>query len=1071
MFAEDEAPIPFSPMALDVHRATGDVVGRPTELRAIEQELTTARSGRLVGITLEGEPGIGKTRLLLAAAERAAADGCTVIAVTADEELQGPFLVARSILGSSDAAGAATQRQTSEALRRCLDSMSGQDDPGLASLQPDRRLLRTFDLGAVAFRALAAERPLAVLIDDLQWSDEDSLRLLRYVVRTDGASPIFLIFAIRPEEFAFVSEAVNLVADMGRMGVVRRLRVERMSPAESRDLLSQTLGGPVDMSGAAVMHAQAEGVPFMVEEMATAYREAGMIQRIDGVWTLAGNAERLVPSAVKTLISRRAAKLPGPTKQLLALAAILGRRFSLQDLREVRLRVEGAAPEPEALAATLAPAVTAGLLIEQPEASAADYAFQHEQVREFASATLSAPARRAVHQAIVTLLTTGNPSPASLPLLAMHAKAAGDGAVCVRFSVEASRNALAANAPEAVLRVVELALPSASTPQERVSLLDARDQALDMLRRPGDRMQGLAELAALAEALGDERLQIDVQLRRASALRTAEEYDRAAELAREVRAAAGTRGDRAGELAACMELGQDLLHAAAGESFTPAASEVDLDGADEAFARAIELGEEAGDDAIVAASSREAGVIELSRIRTWFVEQVELGQHIPIAQRVAAGEALEDIAEELPIAPRIHRAFGLFKRALELYEQLSDRRGALSTIIALAYLSWAPDIHLGSNAARHIEEIRRLTSTMRAFTNESERAAFEAQILYGSHVFGRAKVIPDMALAKGRDAYRYAGEIGDQALQFLAAGGTGLAYLDLGDVGEARGWIDRAAAVATEHPSPHRARKLETWRGMVDAAAGDADGMREHLEHAVQQATDAGHAASRCEALARLAVEAARLGASLEDEEMMALAERAGAEASELSAALPGHAPWGAQADAARALVAHVRGSDEEATALALAAADALRRARHEDLNLEVLLPVAHVLKETGSPAWESDVRPYLQVSLAMIAQRTLDEDVRVRWLRGPVGTRMVELAGSIDVVGSRGSDGNGHGPSEDDRRLLESLVHGKTNREIGEDIGIDETAVARRLGELFATIGVSSRADATAFAFREHIL
>ena len=71
---------------------------------------------------------------------------------------------------------------------RCLDSMSGQDDPGLATLSPDSRLLRTFDLGAVAFRALAAERPLAILIDDLQWSDEDSLRLLRYVVRTDGAS-------------------------------------------------------------------------------------------------------------------------------------------------------------------------------------------------------------------------------------------------------------------------------------------------------------------------------------------------------------------------------------------------------------------------------------------------------------------------------------------------------------------------------------------------------------------------------------------------------------------------------------------------------------------------------------------------------------------------------------------------------------------------------------------------------------------------------------------------------------------------------------------------------------------
>jgi tetratricopeptide (TPR) repeat protein len=1070
VFADDHLA-PFSPMALDVHRAAGDVVGRPAELRAIEQELAAARSGRLVGITLEGEPGIGKTRLLLAAAERAAADGCTVVAVTADEELQGPFLVARSILGSPDAMRAAADEPTSEALRRCLDAMSGQDDPGLASLPPDRRLLRTFDLGAVAFRALAAVRPIAVLIDDLQWSDEDSLRLLRYVVRTDGASPIFLMFAIRPEEFAFVSEAVNLVADMGRMGVVRRLRVERFSQTETRDLLAQTLGGPVDASGAAVMHTQAEGVPFIVEEMANAYREAGMIQRIDGVWTLASNAERLVPSAVKTLISRRAAKLPEETKRPLALAAILGRRFSLEDLREVALRVDGAAPEPAELAETLAPAVTAGLLIEQPESSAADYTFQHEQVREFAASALSAPARRDVHRAIVALLMSGQPSPASLPLLASHAKAAGDGAVCVRFSVEASRNALAANAPEEVLRVVELALPSASTPQERVSLLDARDRALDMLRRSGDRMQGLAELAALADALGDDTLQVDVRLRRAAALRTAEDFDRAAELAREVRSLAVSRSDTASELAACMELGQALLHAAAGESFTPAASEVDLDGAEEAFLRALELAQELGDTAVTAAASREVGVVQLSRIRAWFVEQVELGNHVPIMQRVAAGEPLEEIAEELPIAPLIHGAFGLFQRALELYEQLGDRRGGMSTIIALAYLSWAPDIHIGSNAARHIEEIRRLTSSLRAFTNESERAALEGQMLYGSHVFGRAKVIPDMALEKGRDAFRYAREIGDESLQFLAAGGTGLAYLDIGDVDEARAWIDRAAAVATEHPSPHRAGKLETWRGMVAGGAGDAEGMRRHLEHAVQQATDAGHTAPRCRALARLAVEASRLGTARDDEDLMELADRAGKEAAELADALPGHPPWGAQADAARALVALARGSTDEAISLALAAGNALREARQEDLHLDVLLPVSRVLRETGAPQWESEVRPYLQVSLAMIAQRTMDEDVRVRWLRGPFGSEMVELAGPIDLVGAPGPGGNGRGPSDDDRRLLASLVRGRTNREIGEDMGIDETAVTRRLGELFATIGVSSRADATAFAFRENIL
>ena len=68
----DDGYTPFSPMALDVHRATGEVVGRPVELQGITQELATAKAGRLAAaLTVEGEPGIGKTRLMLAAIERA----------------------------------------------------------------------------------------------------------------------------------------------------------------------------------------------------------------------------------------------------------------------------------------------------------------------------------------------------------------------------------------------------------------------------------------------------------------------------------------------------------------------------------------------------------------------------------------------------------------------------------------------------------------------------------------------------------------------------------------------------------------------------------------------------------------------------------------------------------------------------------------------------------------------------------------------------------------------------------------------------------------------------------------
>ena len=538
---------------------------------------------------------------------------------------------------------------------------------------------------------------------------------------------------------------------------------------------------------------------------------------------------------MKTLISRRAAHLPDESKELLADAAVLGRHFSLKDLREVELRVNDGAlqPEPAALALALAPAVTAGLLAEHAEQAAADYSFQHEQVRDFAAGTLTQARRQAIHAAIVELLLSGEPSPESLPLLAYHAKAAGDAAVCVRFSVEASRNALAANAPEEVLRVVELALPSAATSQERLDLLEARDRALDMLRRPSDRLEGLAELSALAEALGDSHLELDVRLRRAAALRTAEEYDRAAQLAREVRELAVERQDRSAELAACMELGQDLMHATAGEAFTPVEREVDLDGADEAFRRAIELARELGDDPTLAAALREAGVVQLGRVRAWFVEQMQLGAHIAIGQRVAAGEVLEEMLPEFPIAPVVYEASALFEEALELFERLGDRRGVMASIIAMGYLNWAPDIHLGSGAARHIEEIRRLTSKAKAFTNESERAAFEAQMLYGVHVFARAKVIPDLALSRGEQAHAHAREIG-RSLARVPGGrrnGDGAPRHGRGGTGEIVAGPSGGDRLGASDPSPRaspgdvaRARAVDRRRRGRDAAAPGAGG-------------------------------------------------------------------------------------------------------------------------------------------------------------------------------------------------------------------------------------------------------
>jgi DNA-binding NarL/FixJ family response regulator/tetratricopeptide (TPR) repeat protein len=1100
---------PQCSLAVQLRHATGSVIGRSTEREAISQELREA-SSRLAVVTLEGEPGIGKTRLLLAATELAAASGFTCVAITADEEIRGPFLVARSLFVSSAVQGTVAGTPGEAAVRRVIEAISGRDEGGLETLSPDAKLLRAFDLAGVAISTLAGVRPLAIFIDDVQWADDDTLRLLRYVVRSDADRPIFLLLTIRPDELATVTEAVNFIADMERMGLVRRLRPGRFSSIETAELLKRVLGGPVEAASAASMHVQSEGVPFIVEELARTYREAGTVQEIDGVWRLRRNATRLMPSAVRTLIDRRAARLPPRTRDALGDAAILGRSFSLRDLRAIRARMgeddvasvagppdrepgAGTAAPGEAwerrdgvdpLADDLGPAVRTGLLLSQAQSEPADYTFAHEQVRQFAMSQLSVAHRRQVHAAVVDLLLEGgDPAPAGLPMLAQHALAAGDTTRAARFSIDAAIAALASNAPEEALRLVEQALPVVSTPADRRVLLTTRDDALAVLRRTSERLDSLTELAALAEAMRDPEIEFDVQLRRASALRTSHDEDAAAELARRVRARAHERGDAATELRATLELGQALLRSPLGESFGGAAIEIDLDGAEEAYRRAIELAEELHDDRRLAAALREIGMIDFARGRAWFGAEVLGGRANELLAAVASGADFETIILSTAIGPLYREATEVLERALAIFERVGDRTGVMSTVIAMAYARYGPTMHL-SNSARHLEEIRRVTARLSELVTESERDRLELQMLFGVHVYSRAKVVPDLALSRGEDAHRAAKLQGDRTIEFLTAGGVALTLLELGDVDGAERWLDLAAAAASAAPSRTRARELETWRGMVRAGAGDAEGALRRLEHAVAIATEGGRASARCEALARLALVAAGFvaagssdgSAAAEgdgpDPAMAKVVERSAAQVKELLALLPGHASWGAQADAALATVALARGDIEAAAQAGGAALAALQAGLHEDTSLDIVIPAARALLAGGPPEAQAFVRGFLQFTLSRIAQGTADEAIRVRWLTGPVGRELGELAGPLETLTSAsGAPGAAPetGPSldEDDRRLLQLLTEGRTNAEIAAELHHEEDDVAQRLARLQARLGASSRAEATSLAFR----
>ena len=589
-----------------------------------------------------------------------------------------------------------------------------------------------------------------------------------------------------------------------------------------------------------------------------------------------------------------------------------------------------------------------------------------------------------------------------------------------------------------------------------------------MLRRSSERILGLAELGALSEALGDPALEFDVQLRRAAALRMARDDDAAAELARRVATRAAQRGDAAIELRANLELGQALLRTALGETFSAAGSEVDEPGAEAAYRRAVELAEQVGDDRSLAAALRELGMLRNSGTRAWFAEAYRSGALFDVAARVTGGETVEEVLAGLPVAAQAREGKALLERALGIFEQLGDRTGVMSTVIAMAYGSYGATIHL-SSSARHLEEIRRVTARLTEFVTESERARQELQMLFGVHVYARAKIVPDLMLSRGEEAHRAARLLGDQATEFHAAGGVALSHLQLGDVDEAERWIGLAASVASSAPSPTRAWQLETWRGMARAVADDADGMRRHLETAIELATSQGRASARCETLARLAIEAARLGASAGDAELLGLAERSAVAAKDIVRQLPGHPVWAAQAEAVLATVAMFRGDVSTAVVAAQSAIELLRAAENDDANLDILIPIARAMFAGGPAEAKEFVSGYLRIVLARIAQGTLDEGIRVRWLRGPLGRELVELAGSFDAGAPSTAPGPFDAPGIDDvdRRLLHLLTEGNTNAEMAEKVGLTEEEVGLQLARLLARLGVSNRAEATSLAFR----
>ena len=323
-------------------------------------------------------------------------------------------------------------------------------------------------------------------------------------------------------------------------------------------------------------------------------------------------------------------------------------------------------------------------------------------------------------------------------------------------------------------------------------------------------------------------------------------------------------------------------------------------------------------------------------------------------------------------------------------------------------------MHL-SASARHLEEIRRVTSRLSELVTESERDRLDLQMLFGVHVYSRAKVVPDLALSRGEDAHRAARLQGDRTTEFLAAGGVAMGLLELGDLEGAERWLGKAAGAISTAPSRSRSIQLETWQGMVRAGAGDAEGCAAISSRPLRwrpRPDRRPRAARRWPAWrSRRPPGRPRRADTRPRPGVVELVERSAAQVKDALPLLPGHAPWGAQADTALATIALARGDTEAAAVLGGAALQALDAAHHEDTSLEILIPAARAVLAGDPSGFQDFIRGYLRTTLSRIAQGTADETIRVRWLTGPVGRELVELAGPLDALGPEAAAGRRTGP------------------------------------------------------------
>jgi eukaryotic-like serine/threonine-protein kinase len=446
-------------------RSPGPLVGRGPQLHRLEALVGQLGSGSGGVLMITGEAGIGKSRL--AEEVSAIAQDCHAAAVVGfcspggDAPIFSPWVqIVRGVTGGLsaetlfDVVGG-----YGSALAYLMPEIRGRPTSGTVSTQatvPSR-----FDLfEAVAELLVRSSRrqPLVVVVEDLHWADEASLKLLEHVNRATTRERLLLVGTYRPEDAGAPGPLPDALYELNRVRQFERMPLGPLGSEEVRELVTATLGVQrVESRLVSAVNDRSSGNPFFVKELVRGLAETQEVRVANETAEWTGEAVPL-PETVRHLLERRVDRLSAASRELLRSASVLGPRFELTTLGSL-----GDASSSEILA-RLEETLHASLLTEREVGTNVEIAFSDYRVRDFLYESMSTHRRRELHRRAAAVLEERGG--ASAEDLAYHYRRAGLAEPARRYLRQAAEEAmiLSSGDPESYGRAIERYEQAAALP-------------------------------------------------------------------------------------------------------------------------------------------------------------------------------------------------------------------------------------------------------------------------------------------------------------------------------------------------------------------------------------------------------------------------------------------------------------------------------------------------------------------------------------------------------------------------------------------------------------------------------